>query len=504
MLFSCKQENTNAPDQAPLQNDRNMFGHGITRGLKVMNEDAMPGYLMQSVPNSASMYLVNRSGQVVHEWKGNYGVLGGYIMDDGSLVQNADDPDFPVFAGGGESGRIQRISWEGKLLWDFEYADEDHHAHHDFAVMPNGNILAIAWESKTSEEALAAGRRPELIPKAGIWPERVVEIEPDGKYHGKIVWEWHLWDHLIQDYDSTKANFGNPDQHPELLDINLGPPLPPQITEDSMDILHTKGHPWRNQTAYNRGSDVFHFNAINYNEDLDQIVMSSPVLSEILIIDHSTTTAEAAGHEGGRSGKGGDFLYRWGNPQNYGKGDSTDQLLYHQHDSRWIEEGSPGTGNLTIFNNDIPGGPDSMNYSAIYEIAPEMDETGAYRMTDNGAFAPDQPVWVYTAPDTVSFYSGFISGAHRLKNGNTFITEGARGRSFEVTKEGEMVWEYLNPYRGDIRKPNGDPNSPMPMTFIMFRSTFIPADHAALSGKTLVPLEPQPATYVPSPPPGPQ
>ena len=127
------------------------------------------------------------------------------------------------------------------MLWDFEYADEDQHAHHDFAVMPNGNILAIAWESKTSEEALAAGRRPDLIPKAGIWPEKVVEIEPDGKHHGKIVWEWHLWDHLIQDQDLTKANFGNPDEHPELLDINLGPPLPPQITEDSMDILHARG-----------------------------------------------------------------------------------------------------------------------------------------------------------------------------------------------------------------------------------------------------------------------
>jgi hypothetical protein len=482
-------------------NDRNMFGHGLERGLKINMEGILPGYLMLNVPNSASTYLVNRMGEVVHEWKGNYGVMGSYLMDDGSLVQNADDPDFPVFAGGGESGRIQKISWESKMLWDFEYANEEYHAHHDFAVMPNGNILAIAWESKTAEEALAAGRKPELIPKAGIWPEKVVEIRPTGKYHGEIVWEWHLWDHLIQDFDASKENFGNPADHPELLDINLGRPLPPQITEDSMEILHAKGHPWRNQTAYNRGSDVFHFNALNYHADLDQIALSSQVLSEIFIIDHSTTSTEAASHLGGRSGKGGDFLYRWGNPQNYRRGDSTDQVLFHQHDIQWIMEDYPGGGNLLVFNNDIPGGPDSLNYSAVYEFSPPLNNAGNYDLSEDGVFGPEGPSWTYVAPDTVSFFSGFISGAHRMPNGNTFISEGARGRSFEVTPNGEMVWEYLNPYRGDIREPNGDPVSFMPMTFSFFRSTFIPANHPALVDRTLVPLDPQPAAFVPPPPP---
>ncbi len=499
--FQAKVDKKDTPQkQATPQQKRNMFGHGIPRGLTIHTEGLAEGYVMFAVPNAALIYLINRKGEVVHQWKGNYGVMGAYLCNDGSLIQNAYDPDFPVFAGGGESGRLQKITWDSKILWDFEYANEEYHAHHDFALMPNGNILAIAWEAKTAEEAMAAGRKPELTPKAGLWPDKIVEIEPQGERGGKIVWEWHIWDHLIQDYDSNKANYGNPADHPELLDINVGDSLPAPITQDSLNILKAMGSARRNQTLENRGSDVYHMNAIKYNAELDQIAICSPNLSEIFIIDHSTTTEEAAGHTGGRWGKGGDFLYRWGNPENYRHGDSTDQQLFHQHDIRWIEKGKPGAGNLTLFNNDIPY-KDSMNYSALYEIIPPTDENGNYLIEKGKPFGPEKPVWTYIAPDTISFWSSFISGAHRMENGNTFVCEGAKGRFFEVTQEGEIVWEYLNPYRGDIRKPNGDPIPPMPLTFIGFRATFIAADHPAFINRKLEPINPQPHVFVmPSPP----
>lgn len=504
LIFSCsgpkleEDITTNGPE---ADKDRNMFGIGIPRGLIANAEEATPGYIMFCVTNSASTYLINRKGEVVHEWKGNYGVMGAYLNHDGSLSQSVYDPDFPVFAGGGESGRIQKINWNSKILWDFEYANENYHAHHDFAVMPNGNILTIAWEAKTLEEALQAGRKAEMTPKAGVWPDKIVEIEPEGARHGKVIWEWHIWDHLIQDHDATKANYGNPADHPELLDINVGRPLPAPITQDSMDILQASHKAWRNQTIDNRGSDIYHFNALNYNPELDQITISSPNLSEIFIIDHSTTTEEAAGHSGGRWGKGGDILYRWGNPQNYQRGDSVDQQLFHQHDIRWIEDGKPGAGNLTVFNNDIPGRADSMNYSAVYEITPPADQEGHYILEKDKPFGPEQPGWVYTASDTVSFWSSFISGAHRMKNGNTLINEGAKGRFFEVTKDGQIVWDYLTQHRGEIRYPNGDPINPIPFLHIQFRSTFIPADHPALDNKELGPLNPQPAVFaLPSPP----
>ena len=502
LILSCQQGEIPSPEtDESTEMDRNMFGHNMPRGLILKNESDTSGFILFCIPLSASTYLMNRDGEVVHEWKGNYKNMGAYLQDDGTIVQNAHDPDFPVFAGGGETGRIQKIGWDSKMLWDFEYASEEYHAHHDFAVMPNGNILAIAWEYKSVEETLAVGRNPEMIPKAGSWPDKIVEIEPQGKYHGKIVWKWHVWDHLIQDYDPDLPNYGNPSDHPELLDINAGRPLPPPITQDSMDILHAKGGQWRNRTAYNRGSDIYHLNSINYNADLDQIVFSSPSLGELIIIDHSTTTKEAASHEGGRQGMGGDFLYRWGNPQNYGRGDSTDQQLFSQHDVRWIEEGKPGAGNLTVFNNDVPMGPDSMEYSAVYEISPPMDQNGNYILPDIKAFGPEKPTWTYIAPDTISFFSGFISGAHRMKNGNTLINEGAKGRFFEVNTNGEIVWEYWNPYRGNIRKLNGDPIPPRPMTFSQFRATFIPSYHPALDGRELTPLDPQPDVFVEPPPP---
>ncbi len=489
--------------------DRNMFGHSIPRGLKINSPGIADGYVMFAVPNSPFIDLINRRGDVVHQWKGNYEAFNAYLMNDGSLVQGAFDPDFPTFGFGGPYGRLQKISWDGKMLWDFEYANEKEMVHHDFTVMPNGNILALAYETKSYEEAIEMGRKPAMIPKSGPWLEKIIEIQPEGKTHGKIVWEWHLENHLIQDNDAKKANYGKPADHPELLDFNMGIPLPPAITQDSMDILQAKGRAERNETADNRGADIFHFNAIKYNADLDQIVFSSPNLSEIFIIDHSVTTKEAASHSGGKSGKGGDFLYRWGNPKNYQRGDSADRKLFGQHDVRWIEKGKPSAGNLTVFNNHPPKdvewdkpGNDAANYSAIFEITPPVDNMGRYTIEKNRPFGPEKPTWVYIAPDTFSFYSSFISGAHRIKNGNTFINEGARGRFFEVTPDGKMVWEYLNPYRGDIRKPNGDPNSPVPMTYFDFRSTFIAADNPGLADKKLEPLVPQPKPFFLPPPPG--
>lgn len=501
ILFSCKpkSETESKPESQPVEEspkkDRNMFGLYIPRGLTKTSENLTPGYVMFRPSNSASTYLVNREGKVVHEWKGNYGIGSFYLNNDGSLSVLAIDTDFPTFAGGGEAGRLQKISWESKMLWDFEYANEQHHAHHDIAVMPNGNILAIAWESKSAEDVLKAGRKPEMIPEAGLWPSTIVEIEPYDKHQGNIVWKWHIWDHLIQDFDPEKDNYGEVALHPELLDINVGRPLPPPISQDSIDILHAAKRGWRNTTAKNRGSDVYHLNAINYNEDLDQIAFSSPSLNEIFIIDHSTTIEEAASHSGGKYGKGGDFLYRWGNPKNYRHGDSTNQKLFGQHDIRWIEKGKPGAGDLTVYNNDIPNGPDSLDYSAIYQFKPPINNKGLYEPDENGRFGPEKPNWKYIASDTLSFYGSFISGAHRMKNGNTFINEGPKGRFFEVNPEGDILWEYLNPYRGTIHHTDGTPINPIPFAYWQFRSTFIPVDHPGLKGRDLKPLDPQPEAF---------
>ena len=197
-------------------------------------------------------------------------------------------------------------------------------------------------------------------------------------------------------------------------------------------------------------------------------------MSEIYIIDHSTTTEEAKGHTGGRYGKGGDILYRWGNPKVYKRGNRSDQTLFEQHDSAWIEEGFSGDGNITIFNNGTsrPGG-----YSSVEEITPPIDENGNYIIEKGSAFGPVKATWTYTASMKSSFYADHISGAQRLPNGNTFICLGPQGTFFEVTPEGKTVWKYVNPFLGSVRG-SGKGGSPVDV----FRAYRYSKDYPGIKG----------------------
>jgi len=215
--------------------------------------------------------------------------------------------------------------------------------------------------------ALASGRSQ----SSEIWPDKIIEVQPLGS-GGNIVWEWHAWDHLIQDYDSSKANYGVIADHPELLDVNCG----------------SGGFGgW--------GGDWMHVNGTSYNPELDQIVFSSHYLKQFYVIDHSTTTQEAAGHTGGRYGKGGDILYRWGCPQNYYRGTSADQVFYTVHNSYWVPAGLPGAGNIIAFNNG--GGRPDGSYSSIEEVVPFSNGNGNNILNPGEAYGPDNPAWRYTA-----------------------------------------------------------------------------------------------------------
>ena len=141
-----------------------MFGHYIPRGLTKFTDNLAPGYVLFNSANSSYVNLVNRDGKIVHQWRGQYSVLNAYLLEDGSVVMEETDPDYPVFLGDGAYGRLQKISWDGKILWDFEYADDQQIIHHDIALLPNGNILAIAYEVISFDDAIDLGRKPELTP----------------------------------------------------------------------------------------------------------------------------------------------------------------------------------------------------------------------------------------------------------------------------------------------------------------------------------------------------
>jgi hypothetical protein len=449
----------------------------IARGLVLDGDGASPGFVLFSPLLSTTTYLVDRKGRVVHTWESDRAPGASvYLLDNGHLLRCSRERDTPIFQAGGEGGRIQEFSWEGELVWDYVLADPLRVQHHDIEPLPNGNVLAIVWERVNQREAVRMGRAPELVPQGGLFLDAVFEIEPMPPKDGRIVWEWHTRDHLIQERDPEGVNYGVVADHPEKIDIN-GDHRPTRFTEEIVQRLRAMGYIGGDPSPDDLRADLLHTNAIDYNPGLDQILLSTPRFNEIWIIDHATTIREASGHAGGRAGKGGDLLYRWGNPQVYGRGSAKDQLLFAHHDGRWIPPGFPGEGNILIFNNGW--GRPGDDYSSVVEIEPPIAGNGTYTTSPRSPFGPARAGWMYTAPLRRSFSADFISGAHRLATGNTLICSGPAGRFFEVTAEGAIVWEYLNPYRGTAPNPAGDP------PYSVFRATFVPADHPALVGRGL-------------------
>jgi len=410
-----------------------------------------PGYTLFHPLKSKSVYLVDMDGELAHQWRTDYNPGHSlYMLPNGHLLRASRDPE-PAgrFHGGGEGGIIQEIAWDGTVVWTYKVSDATERHHHDVEPMPNGNVLIVAWESRTYEEALKAGINPARMEDDEIWPDFVFEVEPAYPDGGKIVWEWHVWDHMVQELYRSRDNYGIVAEHPELIDINAAPAHRARqelATPESVEQLRALGYLAGDAASDDRpeiAADWTHVNAVDYNPQLDQILLSSRHFSEIWIIDHSTTTEEAAGHSGGRYGHGGDLLYRWGNPESWGVGERQDKELFVQHDPHWIPPGRPGAGNILIFNNGA-GRPD-LNYSSVLEIAAPLQPDGSYVMEPEVPTAATV-VWEYVAPDPQSMYSGLLGGAERLPNGNTLIAIGVAGRIIEVGADNAVVWEFDNPY----------------------------------------------------------
>jgi hypothetical protein len=431
-----------------------------TVGLFLHDDRAFDGYTLFAPNASSSTFLIDIHGKQVHSWQSSHRPgLSVYLLENGNLLRTAQfaSGGSAHFNGGGAGGRVQEFSWDGDLLWNYDYSTADHRQHHDIERLPNGNVLVLAWELKNSAESIAAGRNPALLSNGELWPDHIVEVQPFGSSGGIIVWEWHAWDHLIQEFDAAKANYGTVADHPELIDLNF---------------------------TFNSGADWLHSNGIDYSAELDQIVVSVRNFSELWVIDHSTTTAQAAGHTGGTSGRGGDLLYRWGNPQTYDRGVGADQQLFVQHDASWIPVDRPGEGNILVFNNGTgrPGG----NHSTVDEIVTPVDEFGDYELDPGAAFGPAAPTWSYEDAPATSFYATNTSGAQRQPNGNTLICEGPAGRFFEVTPQRETVWEYVNP----IRSTGPIQQGASAIQNAVFRAYRYGPDYAAFEGRELTPGDP--------------
>lgn len=405
----------------------------------------------------AETFLIDNDGQKVHSWTYSPGTAGGsYLLSNGDYIRGYNTGD-PWFLIPGQGGGIMRQDWDGNVLWDYTYSDSTHRHHHDIEVLPNGNVLAIAWERRDATESIAAGRDPALLPDGELFPDTVIEFQPVGTDSAVIVWEWRVWDHLVQDVDSTKANFGVVADHPELVNLNF--------------TDHGPG-----------GRDWNHMNAVDYNEFLDQVVVSVNIFSEFWIIDHSTTTAEAAGHTGGNRGKGGDILYRWGNPETYGRGTASDRYDYRNHNVQWIDPGLPGATHILYYNNG--NGRPAGAFSSPEELITPVDAQGDYPALAPGVpHGPALPTWTYTATPPESLYSPFTSGVQRLPDGHTLICEGREGVFWEIDTADQVVWKYVCP----VNSSGPMKQNTIPTGNGCFRATRLATSYPAFAGRDVSP-----------------
>jgi hypothetical protein len=437
----------------------NSKGQTQTMGLFLNTSESYNGYTLFAPLTFTDTYLIDNCGKLVHSWSSSYKPGNAvYLLDNGLLLRTGNTTNQAFQGAGGAGGIMEMLDNSSNVNWSYEISTNNELQHHDVEYLPNGNILAIVWEKIDESSAINQGRDPSTIVDE-LWSEKIVEINPT---NNTIEWQWRVWDHLVQDYDNTLPNFGEVADNPQLININY---------------IGGQG-----------GEDWLHINSVDYNPELDQILLSVHNFSEIWIIDHSTSTIEAEGSTGGNANQGGDLLFRWGNPQAYDIGNESDRIFFMQHDARWIETDYPDEGKIMVFNNGLnrPEG----NYSSIDIITPEMEGYN-YIMNDN-VFLPENLYWQYTDASPTNFFSQSISGSEQLPNGNVLICEGASGHFFEINTQKEIVWEYINPVsiNGPLEQgteiisgPGGTPNP-------VFRVKRISTDFVGLENIELNPGNP--------------
>lgn len=355
-------------------------------------------YTLYSVMNSTTTTLMDTNGNTFKTWTHAASAKSGYscyLMPGGYLWRSVSKTG-NSFNGGPIAGEIQKLDWNGNVLWDFVYSTTEYCTHHDICPLPNGNVLMISYDRKSATDVANAG----CTFGGEIWCDKVVEVMPTGATTGTVVWEWRMWDHIVQSANSAKANYQSSIlDHPELLNVN-----------------------------YKTQKDWIHMNGVDYNPILDQIGVSSHNTNEWYIIDHSTTTAEAASHAGGNGVRGGDFLYRWGNPAAYGA--SGTAVLNVTHDIHWIPEGVPNEGRMVGFNNKGV----SASQSSVDQIIPPVNGYN-YNYTAGSAYGPSN----YDR-HACSGYSSNAGNSEQLPNGNMLINVALSGYIYEIDPAGNTIW----------------------------------------------------------------
>jgi hypothetical protein len=349
------------------------------------------GLVLVNDAGNNRVFLMDKDAKLVHEWPlSNRLGNDAFLLSNGNLLASLE-ADNPKITLGGQGGKLQFIAADGTIEWNFNYSSEEAETHHDAELLPNGNVLAMVWERRTQEVAAEAGSTSQI----DVFPEAIIEINPTTD---EIVWEWHAWDHIIQDVDAAKSNYGDIAANPQLIDVNY-------VTIDNGDIMHGNG--------------------LAYDPEKDLIYLSVNFFHEVWVIDHSTTIEEASNHTGGNFSKGGDLIYRFGNPEAYDNPMGT-RLFYNNHFPNLLQ--GEDVGKMLIFTNG-----NGIGQSTVYEL----QLPSSFTLLPNTDNEPDV-IWSFTDPD---LFAPKVSGAVKLPNGNRMITEGDYG-IWEVSDSGEVVWKF--------------------------------------------------------------
>ncbi len=383
LLLAACSSNSDSDSSDTATSDSDSSDTGGTSGM--IDNDS---YILVVSYGNTGVHLINHDGDQLHSWSMDRSLANeAKLLDDGRLLATLK-VDNPQITFGGYGGMFRMIDVDQSVEWEVSYASDDYISHHDVEYLSNGNIMFPVWERVAAADALEMG----FSVNQTIYPDAIIELNP---VSGEVVWEWHATDHLVQDYDNTRDNYGVVASNPNKIDINY------------------------NSSQSN--GDLMHVNGLTLDEDNDLLYLTVNFYSEVWVIDHSTTTEEAATSSGGNYSLGGDLVYRFGNPLAYDNvGDVTLNRVHHPN--------LLDTGNMLVFGNQV-----YTDQSEIveYELSPPYF---LFPGEDN-----EPPVaWTFTDPD---LYSSGLGSADRMSNGNTLIGEGRGGTIWEVSSSGEVLWQ---------------------------------------------------------------
>lgn len=406
VFFSCNESGsiTTPPVASP----------GILQPNSIIDSN----YVLVAPQNSDTVFLLTKSGSVYNYWTDSnpaHRGLNAYLLPNGQLLHTQN------LRGGGSGdpgGRIVMTSWNNDPIWSCTINSDTLHQSHDVYPLPNGNVLADVWEWIPMSKAIEKGRTV-CTGDSGFWCGMIMELEPRGDT-AVSVWEWHLWDHLVTDSEQVAAN-------PWKLNINyMGTP--------------------------NQGpQDWIHMNALAYNPALNQIVISSRNLNEIYVIELTDSSSIAARDYGGKCGRGGDFIYRWGNPAAYNMGGAANpQQFFGQHSPYWPDTTSTTNSQLLINNdgffntysncqiNQRPPIATTFNFLS----APYNPATGNYGMTANTVCSPALPSWTATAPGTI-YWNEFEGNAQLLPDSTLLVCAAQKGILYIMNPTtSQVTWQF--------------------------------------------------------------